>query len=36
METFGLHVLISNESEGALSVLLYIDIVNIDDVSVPF
>ena len=36
MGTFVLHVLISNESEGALYVLLYNHIVNIDDVSVPF
>ena len=33
---FGLHELISYESVGAIYVLLYIHIVNIDDVPVPF
>ena len=36
IESFGLHGLILCVSEGAISVLLYIHIVHIDDVPVPF
>ena len=36
METVGLHELISHDSEGATYFLLYIHIVNIDDVSAPY